>query len=111
LGLSKLCPIENVSKIDRRVLLTYLKNHYIPERIVIGGVGVDHQQLVESVQKYINIYRHLFLFSLYSMYNIFVVFRYFVDEKPIWDNEKLEIINIDNSIPQYTGGIIRVSIC
>lgn len=52
LGLSKLCPIENISKIDRRVLLTYLKNHYVPERIVIGGVGVDHQQLVESVQKY-----------------------------------------------------------
>jgi len=83
LGLSKLCPVENVSKIDRRILLTYLKNHYIPERIVVGGVGVDHQQLVESVQKY------------------------FVDEKPIWDNENLETINIDNSIPQYTGGIIK----
>lgn len=51
LGLSKLCPVENVSKIDRNVLLTYLKNHYVPERIVVGGVGVDHQQLVESVQK------------------------------------------------------------
>lgn len=38
------------------------------------------------------------------------MFRYFVDEKPIWDNEKLETINIDNSIPQYTGGIIKVGI-
>jgi len=53
LGLSKLCPAENISKIDRKVLLTYLKNHYIPERIVVGGVGVDHQLLVESVQKYL----------------------------------------------------------
>ncbi|XP_060851916.1 mitochondrial-processing peptidase subunit alpha [Rhopalosiphum padi] len=83
LGLSKLCPIENVSQINRQVLLTYLKNHYVPERIVVGGVGVDHQQLVDSVQKY------------------------FVDEKPIWNNEKLDKISIDNSIPQYTGGIIK----
>jgi len=83
LGLSKLCPAENVSKIDRKVLLTYLKNHYVPERIVVGGVGVDHQLLVESVQKY------------------------FVNEKPIWNNENLDKISIDNSVPQYTGGIIK----
>lgn len=39
---------------------------------------------------------------------MFIIFRYFVDEKPIWDNEKLDKISIDNSIPQYTGGIIKV---
>lgn len=39
---------------------------------------------------------------------MFVIFRYFVDEKPIWDSEQLDKISIDNSIPQYTGGIIKV---
>ncbi|XP_050520619.1 mitochondrial-processing peptidase subunit alpha isoform X2 [Daktulosphaira vitifoliae] len=82
LGMSKLCPLENVEKINRKILMTYLKNHFVPDRIVVGGVGVDHQQLVESVQ------------------------RYFVEEKPIWSNEKLETIAVDNSIPQYIGGII-----
>lgn len=109
MGLSKLCPTENVSKIDRRVLLTYLKNHYVPERIVIGGVGVDHQQLVESVQKYL---KHCYLRTnnifTYALH-IFTL-RYFVDKKPIWNNEQLEEISIDNSIPQYTGGIIKVCV-
>lgn len=61
MGLSKLCPIENVPKINRHILLTYLKNHYVPERIVVGGVGVDHQQLVESVQKYAKYTRIIFI--------------------------------------------------
>ncbi|XP_050423828.1 mitochondrial-processing peptidase subunit alpha [Adelges cooleyi] len=82
LGMSKLCPPENIPKIDRQILLTYMKNHYEPERIVVGGVGVNHEKLVDSVQKY------------------------FVDQKPIWNNEKLDTITVDNSIPQYTGGII-----
>lgn len=69
MGLSKLCPIENVSQINRQVLLTYLKNHYVPERIVVGGVGVDHQQLVDSVQKYLKYF--LYYINHIKMYFIF----------------------------------------
>lgn len=40
-------------KIDRTVLFTYLKHHHIPSRMVLAGVGVDHDALVESAQKYV----------------------------------------------------------
>jgi processing peptidase subunit alpha len=36
LGLPKLCPDLNTSKIDRNMLLTYLKNHHTPKRMVVG---------------------------------------------------------------------------
>jgi processing peptidase subunit alpha len=36
LGLSKLCPEVNATKIDRNMLLNYLKNHHTPSRMVVG---------------------------------------------------------------------------
>jgi len=89
LGLPKICPEANLSKIDREVLFTYLKNHYTPKRMVVAGVGVDHGALVESVQKY------------------------FVDMKPIWEEDPdLPVptldMQVDKSIAQYTGGIVQV---
>lgn len=50
LGLPKICPPENITKINRDVLLTFMKNHFTPERMVIAGVGIEHQELVESVK-------------------------------------------------------------
>lgn len=41
LGLPKLCPSENLSLIDRNVLMNYLKYHHTPQRMVIAGVGVS----------------------------------------------------------------------
>lgn len=41
LGLPKLCPVENLDHIDRKVLLNYLKYHHSPSRMVIAGVGVS----------------------------------------------------------------------
>jgi len=57
--------------------------------MVVAGVGVDHNALVESVQKY------------------------FVDMKPIWEEDPdLPVptldMQVDKSIAQYTGGIIQV---
>lgn len=57
--------------------------------MVVAGVGVEHQKLVDIVQKY------------------------FVDIKPIWEVHDLvspinKKISLDNSIAQYTGGIIQV---
>jgi len=90
LGLPKLSPADNVAKIDRSILYTYLKNHYTPERMVVAGVGVDHDKLVESVSKY------------------------FVDTLPIWEQDKTLAVaghpgGVDSSIAQYTGGLVQVN--
>ncbi|KAJ8679891.1 hypothetical protein QAD02_015678 [Eretmocerus hayati] len=88
LGLPRICPEGNITKIDRKILFTYLKNHNTPKRMVVAGVGVDHNKLVEAVQKY------------------------FVDEKPVWEEDPSLTISdrstnlVDESIAQYTGGYI-----
>ncbi|XP_050303675.1 mitochondrial-processing peptidase subunit alpha [Anthonomus grandis grandis] len=85
LGLPKLCPNQNLNKIDRETLFAYLSQHYTPKRMVVAGVGVEHERLVEVVQKH------------------------FVDSKPVWETESLvgrrQIPEIDRSIAQYTGGM------
>jgi len=83
LGLPKYCPAENIGTINRKTLYTYLSAFHRPERTVIAGVGVDHDQLVESVQKH------------------------FVDKPAIWTSDACEIVpNVltDSSMAQYTGG-------
>jgi processing peptidase subunit alpha len=89
LGLPKICPEANLLTIDRSVLFTYLKHHYTPKRMVVAGVGVDHNALVESVQKY------------------------FVDMKPIWEEDTDLVLpahnmKVDDSVAQYTGGMVQV---
>ncbi|CAB3237146.1 unnamed protein product [Arctia plantaginis] len=83
LGLPKICPIENVHKINRNIILNYLKNHYTPDRMVVAAVGVDHEPFVEFVQKY------------------------FVDMKPTWHTPDSSTFTpaVDKSIAQYTGGM------
>ncbi|XP_044261911.1 mitochondrial-processing peptidase subunit alpha [Tribolium madens] len=88
LGLPKLCPKKNINKIDRELLFTYLSQHYTPERMVVAGVGVDHNKLCEAVQKH------------------------FVDKKPIWESDRTlftphKNLGVDDSIAQYTGGIVQ----
>ncbi|XP_029049916.1 mitochondrial-processing peptidase subunit alpha [Osmia bicornis bicornis] len=84
LGLPRICPKENIDVIDRKILFEYLKHHYTPNRMVVAGCGVEHEDLVSAVQKY------------------------FVDEKPIWEEEqgtsKSTLNTVDASIAQYTGG-------
>lgn len=88
LGLPKLCPRENVAVIERQVLYTYLSHHFTPSRMVVAGVGVDHDTLVEAVH------------------------RYFVERVPIWqENPELILdpkLEPDTSIAQYTGGVVKV---
>lgn len=86
LGLPKLCPLENADKIDRDVLMSFLRLHHTPSRMVVAGVGVDHDELVKHVEKY---------FTMDSA----------------WDLEPLKntsINTVDNSVAQYTGGEIKV---
>ncbi|XP_071542871.1 mitochondrial-processing peptidase subunit alpha [Panulirus ornatus] len=87
LGLPKICPTKNAMKIDRTVLFTYLKHHHIPSRMVLAGVGVDHNALVECAQKY------------------------FVECPTIWEEDpslaSIRSISVDHSVSQYTGGLIK----
>ncbi|KAL6264631.1 hypothetical protein P5V15_004732 [Pogonomyrmex californicus] len=87
LGLPKICPEKNIEKIDRKILHTYLKYHYTPNRMVVAGVGVEHDDLVHAITKY------------------------FVDQKPIWEEQPDLILannanTVDMSIAQYTGGYV-----
>ncbi|CAK9813036.1 Mitochondrial-processing peptidase subunit alpha [Anthophora quadrimaculata] len=94
LGLPKICPKENIDRIDRKILIEYLKNHYIPSRMVVAGVGIEHEDLVLAVQKY------------------------FVEQKSTWEEEEGQgekknsvpagkfLSKVDMSIAQYTGGYI-----
>ncbi|GCB82735.1 hypothetical protein scyTo_0021718, partial [Scyliorhinus torazame] len=81
-GLPRFSPAENVEKIDQRLLHSFLRNYYTPDRLVLAGVGVDHEQLVE----YAN--------------------RYLLGVTPVWGPGKLT--DVDQSVSQYTGGIVKV---
>lgn len=84
LGLAKICPEENIGAITRQTLYTYLQAFHRPERMVVAGVGVDHDQLVEFAQKH------------------------FVDATPIWESEKIPEVVTDTSVAQYTGGLVTL---
>lgn len=84
LGLAKICPEKNADLIDRNVILNYLKYHHTPDRMVVAGVGVEHEELVQNVEKF------------------------FVSDKPIWEVEGIKgtgADKVDKSLAQYTGGI------
>ena len=74
--------MENVEKIDRALLHSYLRSYYCPERMVLAGVGIEHEQLVACARKYM------------------------LDLKPVWGASTAG--NVDLSVAQYTGGIIKV---
>jgi len=82
-GLPKLCPPENIGKFNSSILRDYLKRYYQPSRMVIAGVNVEHQHLIDLTR------------------------TYFVEKKPVWYKEGEEPETPDRSIAQYTGGIIK----
>jgi len=77
-GLPKICPLSNIESMTRGTLMNYLSNYHSPERMVVAGVGIDHEELVEAAQKY------------------------FYEKKKI---ESPETRIVDNSVAQYTGGM------
>lgn len=89
LGLPKLCPPANATLIDRDILMSYLRLHHTPARMVVAGVGVDHDELVKYVEKF------------------------FANESATWEMEPVgnnSVTEVDTSISQYTGGIVKVSL-
>nr|KAF6486583.1 peptidase, mitochondrial processing subunit alpha [Rousettus aegyptiacus] len=81
-GFRRFCPTENIAKIDRGVLHSYLRNYYTPDRMVLAGVGVEHDHLVECARKYL------------------------LGTQPAWGSETA--VDVDRSVAQYTGGIIKL---
>uniref|UniRef100_A0A5S6R041 Uncharacterized protein n=1 Tax=Trichuris muris TaxID=70415 RepID=A0A5S6R041_TRIMR len=82
LGLPKYCQPENVDSIDKDALFSFMRTYYTPDRIVIGGVGVPHETLVNAS----NVLFHR--------------------ATPVWASGKK--IQVDKSVAQYTGGEIRI---
>ncbi|KFD67703.1 LOW QUALITY PROTEIN: hypothetical protein M514_08558, partial [Trichuris suis] len=82
LGLPKYCQLENVDKIDKADLFSFMRTYYTPNRIIIGGVGISHEALVNASK---------------------VLFE---RPSPTWVSE--EKIQVDESLAQYTGGEIRI---
>lgn len=86
LGLPRLCVREKLNEMQSKDLFNYISTYHRPERMVVAGVGVDHQQLVELAQEY------------------------FVEKKPIWVTDSTISSQLDldyepdTSISQYTGG-------
>ncbi|XP_055343277.1 mitochondrial-processing peptidase subunit alpha-like [Paramacrobiotus metropolitanus] len=90
LGLPRICPAENIEKISRNTIFTYLSQYYHPSRMVIAAVGLDHDALVKSVEKY------------------------FLQTKSMWEEDP-SLLSLDAmksppdlSLAQYTGGDIRI---
>ena len=61
-----------------------MRRYYQPSRIVIAGVNVDHQHLVDLTKDH------------------------FVNKPPMWHTEGKAVESPDRSIAQYTGGIVKV---
>lgn len=79
LGLPKICPSENVDVIDKSILHKYLSNYHTPKRMVLAGVGMDHDVLVEAAKQHFSV-------------------------TPTWPScTPIQ----DMSISQYTGGVVH----
>jgi mitochondrial-processing peptidase subunit alpha len=55
LGLPKYTPLDNVPRIDATMLRSYMSEYYQPQRMVLAGVGIDHEKLVELGKKYFSV--------------------------------------------------------
>ncbi|UYV73113.1 PMPCA [Cordylochernes scorpioides] len=86
LGLPKLCPPHQVEAITRGNIYSYLRDHFTPSRMVVAGVGVEHQALVEAVS------------------------RHFVEKAPIWEQEASAEPRQqpDTQAALYTGGLMTL---
>ena len=79
-----MCPPENIGKFNSSILQDYLRTYYQPSRMVIAGVNVDHQHLIDLTNEH------------------------FFKKSPVWYREGETTGSPDRSIAQYTGGIIKV---
>lgn len=50
----KLCPHENIGRINRNDLYSFMKTLYLPERTVLTCIGTDHNEFVRLVEENFN---------------------------------------------------------
>lgn len=70
---------------DGGILTHFMKRYYTPQRMTIAAMNANHEELVRWAEEY------------------------FVKDAPFWINDMEDIPPVDESIAQYTGGMIRVS--
>ena len=58
LGNPLLCPEERIDLTDERTIRGFMKEVYRPERMVIAGAGMPHEELVELADKYFSSLKH-----------------------------------------------------
>ena len=56
--------MSNIESMTRGTLMNYLSNYHSPERMVVAGVGIDHEELVEAAQ--VCIFFHKFKLMVYT---------------------------------------------
>jgi processing peptidase subunit alpha len=86
LGLPRYCPPENIDNITRDHILSYMKTYFRPPRIVVSGVGVEHNELVDLTK------------------------MYFENSKSAWDENDFNLTGPsepDQSVAKYTGGYLK----
>ena len=84
LGLPSICTEDSIDKISSKDLRQYAAAHFVPSRMVLVGVNVEHNQLVELAR------------------------QHFVSPRTSWEGVEAGPV-LDTSISQYTGGEIKVS--
>ena len=52
MGHHKICPVSTLPYIQKSDLDNYCRSNYLPSRMALVGVGVDHEALVRSAQKH-----------------------------------------------------------
>nr|XP_002119957.1 mitochondrial-processing peptidase subunit alpha-like [Ciona intestinalis] len=83
-GLPKYPQAETLHQINRASLQKFLRSYYLPERMVVAGVGVDHDELVTLSEKYVSA----------------------AAKSPSWSLDGAR--ESDASVAQYTGGDVKV---
>ncbi|KAI0077452.1 hypothetical protein K474DRAFT_1596058 [Panus rudis PR-1116 ss-1] len=59
LGNPLLCPEDRIDSIDEGMMRSFMKEWYRPERMVIAGAGMHHQELVEWADKYFSSIKYI----------------------------------------------------
>lgn len=47
--------MDNVPRINATMLKSYMSEYYQPQRMVLAGVGIDHERMVELGKKYFSV--------------------------------------------------------
>jgi len=51
-GHNKICPVSTLATMNRADITNYYRDNYIPSRMALVGVGVEHEDLLNAANKY-----------------------------------------------------------